>query len=419
MMLGVPTSPFRRARVVLASLAAALALVVGVPATAEAATAQSVLDARIREALRGSTARTVASYVLVDGLGTVAAINPRASVPPASNEKMYGGLAALLATDPNRRLRTEVRHTGVLADGVLDGDLVLVAGGDPTVKTADLDTLARAVVASGVRWVSGSLWADDTRYDRVRRVSGWRPEDVPEEVGPLSAFVVDRNTWRKDGAFLADPVPYNLGKLRTALVNAGVTIVGDSRVGQPPDPLVDAPPLAYRDSPQILWLVTKALKASDNLYAELLLKEVGAMAGTGSTAEGAAQVRSLGASWGLDLGGYVDGSGLSSLDRSTPLTAVGWLRRAQSSAVAMPFKQALAVACRDGTLKDRFCGTPASGRVSAKTGTIVGVRTLSGYTVTRSNRKVWFSFMLSGAGNGTEARRAIDRAVVAIASFSG
>ena len=143
------------------------------------------------------------------------------------------------------------------------------------------------------------------------------------------------------------------------------------------------------------------------------------MQGAGSTADGSAQVRALGTSWGLDLAGYVDGSGLSLYDRSSPLTAVTWLRRAQATTMALPFKQALAIGCRDGTLVDRFCGTPASGRVSAKTGTIVGVRTLSGYTVTRSNRKVWFSFMLSGATNGTEARRAIDRAVVAIAAFTG
>ncbi len=408
-----------RVRAGLGALLGALALVATVPATADAASPAAELDARIRYALRGSTARTVGSYVLVDGLGTVAAINPRSALPPASNEKMYGGLTALLTMDANRRLRTELRHTGTRADGVLDGDLVLVAAGDPTLKTADLEAMARAVAAAGVRWVSGNLWADDTRYDRVRRVSGWRPEDVPEEVGPLSAFVVDRNTWRKDAAYVDNPVPYNLGKLRTALVNAGVTVAGADGVGQPSVPLAEGPPLAFYDSPQVAWLVTKALKESDNLYAEMLLKELGAQQGSGATADGAAVVRQQGSVWGLDLSGYVDGSGLSSLDRTSPLTAVAWLRRAQSTPAALTFKQALAVACRDGTLKERFCGTPASGRVSAKTGTILGVRTLSGYTVTRSNRKVWFSFMLSGAGNGTEARKAIDRAVVAIAGFTG
>ena len=409
----------RPVRVVLGTVVAAAALVGTLPAaSASAAGPQADLDARIRAALRGSTARSVATYVLVDGLGTVGAANPHATLPPASNEKMYGGLAALLSGDPNRRLRTEIRHTGTLADGIVEGDLVLRAGGDPTLKSADLTRLAQAVAAHGVRWVTGSLWADDTRYDRVRRVEGWQPDDVPDELGPLSAFVVDRNTWRKDAAYLADPVPANLAKLRSALASAGVGVVGPDAVGQPSTPLTDGAALAAHDSPQIAWLVMKSLKDSDNFYAEMLLKELGAEVGAGSTAQGAGAVRRLGSTLGVDLRGFVDGSGLSSLNRQTPVAAVTWLRRAQSTTAGSQFKVSLAVGCRDGTLKERFCGTPAAGRVSAKTGTLKGVRTLSGYAVTRSNRKVWFSFMLAGASDGTEARRAIDRAVVAIAGFA-
>ncbi len=417
MMSGMPRA-IGRSSSFLVLLGAVVGLLGVVPASAQATSPQADLDARIRAALRGSTAQTVASYVLVDGLGTVAAANPHAALPPASNEKMYGGLAALLSADPNRRLRTEVRHTGTIADGVIEGDLVLRAGGDPTLKSADLTTMAQRVAAGGVRWVTGALWADDTRYDRDRRVPGWEPDDVPEELGPLSAFVVDRNTWRKDAAYLADPVPANLAKFRSALAAAGVAVVGPDAVGQPSAPLNEGALLAQHVSPQVAWLVMKSLKNSDNFYAEMLLKELGAEVGLGSTAEGANAVRRLGTTLGVDLRGYVDGSGLSSLDRQSPAGAVTWLRRAQSTTAGLAFKQSLAVGCRDGTLKDRFCGTPASGRVSAKSGTLKGVRTLSGYTVTRSNRKVWFSFMLVGAGNGTEARRAIDRAVVAIAGFS-
>jgi D-alanyl-D-alanine carboxypeptidase len=57
--------------------------------------------------------------------------------------------------------------------------------------------------------------------------------------------------------------------------------------------------------------------------------------------------------------------------------------------------------------------------VFAKTGTLDYVRVLSGYTTTRSGRQVWFSFMLSGCSNGLACRGAIDRAVVALASYAG
>ncbi|MCA1824153.1 MAG: D-alanyl-D-alanine carboxypeptidase, partial [Frankia sp.] len=83
------------------------------------------------------------------------------------------------------------------------------------------------------------------------------------------------------------------------------------------------------------------------------------------------------------------------------------------------FRGDLPVACRDGTLKDRFCGTAAAGRVSAKTGTLSGVVVLVGYTATASNRAVRFAFMISGASSTTQARAAVDRAVVQIAAFAG
>ena len=79
----------------------------------------------------------------------------------------------------------------------------------------------------------------------------------------------------------------------------------------------------------------------------------------------------------------------------------------------------MSVSCVDGTLKTRFCGTPAARRVHAKTGTLDHVRVLSGYTTTRSGRRVYFAFMLSGCSKGLACREAIDRAVVVLASYSG
>jgi D-alanyl-D-alanine carboxypeptidase/D-alanyl-D-alanine-endopeptidase (penicillin-binding protein 4) len=122
---------------------------------------------------------------------------------------------------------------------------------------------------------------------------------------------------------------------------------------------------------------------------------------------------------GVPVGTFADGSGLSSLDRQTPSGEVALLRAAARTTVASGFKSSLARACVDGTLANRMCGTAAAGRVWAKTGTLDYVRVLSGYTSTRSGRTVWFSFMLSGCDNGLSCRNAIDRAVAAIAGFTG
>jgi D-alanyl-D-alanine carboxypeptidase/D-alanyl-D-alanine-endopeptidase (penicillin-binding protein 4) len=107
---------------------------------------------------------------------------------------------------------------------------------------------------------------------------------------------------------------------------------------------------------------------------------------------------------------------LSANDRQTAAGQVKLLQLAERSHVATQFRAALPLGCRDGTLRRRFCRTAAEGRVSAKTGTLSGVRALSGVTRTASGRQVQFTFQLSGVRNGAQALRAIDRAVVVLAS---
>ena len=75
----------------------------------------------------------------------------------------------------------------------------------------------------------------------------------------------------------------------------------------------------------------------------------------------------------------------------------------------------LPIGCRDGTLEHRFCGTVASGRVFAKTGTLDTAHTLAGWTYTRDGHLVTFSFALAGFRSGSAATKAIDRAVVVLA----
>ena len=96
-----------------------------------------------------------------------------------------------------------------------------------------------------------------------------------------------------------------------------------------------------------------------------------------------------------------------------------WLRAAELSSVGTDFVAALPIACVDGTLKHRFCHTPAAGKVFAKTGTLPGVVCLAGYTTTASGRHVRFAFMLNLSDSIDAARAAIDRAVVTIVKFSG
>lgn len=376
--------------------------------------AADALGRSVGTALAASGARTIAASVEVDGYGGVYRRNSGVAVPPASTQKSFTGLSVLLALGPEARLRTEVATTAAPQAGRLAGPLWLVGGGDPYLTGTQLAALAARVKAAGVTAVDGDLLLDDSRYDARRSAAGWRPSFVPGQSGPLSALALDRNRWRGDKAFLADPALPVAVRFRDLLTAAGVTVTGAVRRAPRP---AEATTVAVHESAPMATLVSRVLKASDNFAAELLLKELGrTVRADGSSAGGIAASRQVLGALGVPVGAGADGSGLSSLDRQTPAGQVALLRAGRGSAVGASFRAALPVGCVDGTLKRRLCGTAAAGRTQAKTGTLAGVRTLAGYTTTARGRLVYFAFQLSGARDGARALRAIDRAVVLLAA---
>ncbi|HVE74214.1 MAG TPA: D-alanyl-D-alanine carboxypeptidase/D-alanyl-D-alanine-endopeptidase [Mycobacteriales bacterium] len=372
------------------------------------------LGQRVAAALATSGARTVAAAVDVDGLGVVLRREADHQLPPASVQKAFVGYAALRALPAGTRLRTEVATTGVAnPDGKLWASLWLVAGGDPYLTSAGLRALARSVRATGVREVVGSVYLDDTRYDAAREPSGWRDDFMPDESGPLSALAVDRNARRTDSGYLADPAFPAAVQFRADLRAEGVVVRGTvKRLARP----AAATTIAERTSGPIEAVVRRVMKESDNFASELLLKEVGyVVGGRGTSAGGIAAVRSVLGQEAVPFGAGSDGSGLSRYDRQSPNHQLALLGAAAASPLSAAFKATLPIACRDGTLKTRMCGTVAEGRVLAKTGTLTGVRVLSGYTTTASGRAAWFAFTLTGVTDGTKARTALDRAAIILA----
>jgi serine-type D-Ala-D-Ala carboxypeptidase/endopeptidase (penicillin-binding protein 4) len=158
---------------------------------------------------------------------------------------------------------------------------------------------------------------------------------------------------------------------------------------------------------------------SDNFRAEMLLKDLGAEAGTeGTSAAGAAVVRRVLADADVPLAGVViaDGSGLSLLDRLTATAIARILTTAWSDqTLRAAFWAALPVAGEQGTLRHRLENTPAFGVVRAKTGTTNEASALSGYVRDR------FAFVVVQNGepvSATSARKAQDRFATALARVS-
>jgi D-alanyl-D-alanine carboxypeptidase/D-alanyl-D-alanine-endopeptidase (penicillin-binding protein 4) len=132
-------------------------------------------------------------------------------------------------------------------------------------------------------------------------------------------------------------------------------------------------------SPPLPELLDAVLRRSDNDGAELIAKELGLqVSGTPTTAAGVAVIEADLAADGLPTAGLhmVDGSGLDRSDRVTcQLILAALQRRGPDGAIG----QGLPVAGRTGTLFQRMAGTPAAGRLRAKTGTLDGVAALSGF----------------------------------------
>ena len=107
----------------------------------------------------------------------------RADVPmqPGSSMKLVTTIVALDRLGPNHRGRTELHTTGTVANGVLDGDLVLVGGADPDFGLSALWQLLFELRQRGVHTVSGGLVLDRTLF-RPARIDIGRPpfDEAPE-----------------------------------------------------------------------------------------------------------------------------------------------------------------------------------------------------------------------------------------------
>jgi len=334
--------------------------------------------ARALHARHVSPGRTGAIVFDLQTGSTLFAHNPRLSLRPASNEKLATTYAALSALGPSFRIETDVLGEGQQSGTTWQGNLVLKGYGDPALSFAQVNSLARQVAAAGIRHVTGRILGDESWFDTRRTGLGWKREFYLHESPALSALVVNRGwTGRYE---TGRPALMAAQILRRDLRRAGVTVHGGAALGVAS---AEAASLASVQSARLAVLVRHMDVYSDNFYAEMLLKEVGAVQGTGgSAAAGIAVERQLLSDAGVPLAGVrmVDGSGLSLIDRWTPLGLATLLRTMWEDSDLRPYLQpALPIAGETGTLQHRMRKAPARGLVRAKTGTTNNASSLSGF----------------------------------------
>jgi serine-type D-Ala-D-Ala carboxypeptidase/endopeptidase (penicillin-binding protein 4) len=224
---------------------------------------------------------------------------------------------------------------------------------------------------------------------------------------------------------IADPPTYFAHAFRQALVARGITVIGAARsaVTDPPGRLDDERGVSIRhQSPPLREIAATLMKVSQNLYAEVLFHALGKSVGDKAT--GADAIALAVPSWGADPGEVVaaDGSGLSRYDLTSAAALDALLSRMFTApAHREPWVAALPIAGVDGTLERRMRGTPAEGRVHAKTGSIAYVRALSGYVQAVDGE--WIQFVIlannfAGKVTAADVDRITDQAVNLLVGFS-
>lgn len=151
------------------------------------------------------------------------------------------------------------------------------------------------------------------------------------------------------------------------------------------------------ESPPLRDIAPVLMKVSQNLYAETLLKAVGATeGGLGTTEGGRVAARKILSDWGIKTDSYVmyDGSGLSRYNYIAAATVVDvLLHMYKDPRHRDAFLSTLPIAGKDGTIATRMRGTRAEGNAIAKTGSISNARSLSGFVKTRDGEMLVFSIL--------------------------
>jgi D-alanyl-D-alanine carboxypeptidase/D-alanyl-D-alanine-endopeptidase (penicillin-binding protein 4) len=408
---------------------------------------------------------------------TLYALNARKLLVPASTMKIVTLAAAAERLSWDFSYETRVAGVGTLGSGVLDGDLVVVGTGDPSIDDWDgaasrlFQSWGEQLKAAGVRTVTGRVIGDDNAFDDERFGAGWARDDLisvtagstvadPPSVtiAPARTPLVVRNllktsppdvlpsiavrrlpgstTLEVRGSVPAgsartvrnvsvdNPTLYFVAALRDALIADGIDIRGPAvdidEIADPPSRERGTVLLTHR-SPPLSMLAETMVKLSQNLYAETLLKSLGASAGAGTADAGRSAAVSVVREWGVTPADLVmaDGSGLSRYNLATPEAIVTILTHIdRDDRLRAPFEAALPVAGRDGTLAQRMRGTAAEGNARAKTGSFSNARGLAGYVRTADDEPLVFSIIVNNFGTSAEVvEQTMDSIVVRLASF--
>ncbi|MGI9092765.1 MAG: D-alanyl-D-alanine carboxypeptidase/D-alanyl-D-alanine endopeptidase [Mycobacteriales bacterium] len=226
----------------------------------------------------------------------------------------------------------------------------------------------------------------------------------------------------REWATVWQPTGYAADVFRRALRAHGVSVAGRTLLTKTP---AGSTRIATHTSATLADIYIPFLKLSNNMHAETLVKTMGAVrAGHGSWPAGLGVMRPVLQGFGVDTATsvQVDGSGLSRMDYIPPRQFSNALVAVQNRPWFRTWYKALPIAGAPGrfvggTLEYRMIGTPAQGRVHAKTGSLTGVSALSGYDVDADGHRLVFSMIENNVAN-FDPETVEDQVAIRLAEFS-
>jgi D-alanyl-D-alanine carboxypeptidase/D-alanyl-D-alanine-endopeptidase (penicillin-binding protein 4) len=331
------------------------------------------------------------SVSVADGSGRLLAdVNGRLPRVPASNQKLVSTAFALDRLGPDYRLSTQLWR-------LQDGTLRLTGQGDPDLALPQLQRFAQLAMAAGAEQVGAQT---PVRLELAEESSrnwwprGWNVADRAYAYGaPITRLAVTSNA-------IDDAVSNPPSRLQTLLLRS---------MEQPGSPQVQLALVSARQplpagavllheepSTSMHGLLSLANTESHNFTAEVLLRQA---ADTWEVEEATQREYLWLREQGLPLEGIriADGSGLDRGNRLTSRFLVALLLRMDHHPYSRDYVSSLAIAGRRGTLRNLYKGTSLDGQFFAKTGTLTGIRTISGVLQTTDGPR-YVSALSTGAG---------------------
>ncbi|MGA1302499.1 MAG: D-alanyl-D-alanine carboxypeptidase/D-alanyl-D-alanine endopeptidase [Cyanobium sp.] len=329
------------------------------------------------------------SVSIADASGRLLAdVNGTRSRVPASNQKLVSTAFALDRLGPEFRLNTQLWRLG-------DGTLRLTGQGDPDLALPHLQRFAQLALRSGgSTGPSGTVVRLQVAEEPKQAwwPQGWNYADRAYAYGaPITRLAITSNA-------IDDAVSNPISRLQTLLKRTAAQQGGDIQMSLVPaeQPLPsDAVLLHEEPSTSMDGLLSLANTDSHNFTAEVLLRSA---AGTWDLPEAVRRQTVWLSQQGLPMQGVriADGSGLDRTNRLTSRFLTALLLRMDQHPYGRTYVSSMAIAGRRGTLRNLYKDTSLDGRVYAKTGTLTGVRSISGLLVTQAGPR-YFSAISNGA----------------------